>query len=200
MIMAGRCLWMNVYFWSFAAYAFLITPVGAQVHVRAEHGLHYRIRLRMGGLPVLVKKEKQNPQKEIHVQPEDVMKGARDMDGALIVALMKQGHLQRLFRLFDWKNVELHARISFAEAAQTALTYALIRTFLQTLARVHPVALKGSVEADFRGEGSCLSLRCIAQARLGRLLAAAIRLWLAVLLHRTERMKMEEEQYAAASH
>ena len=138
--------------------------------------------------------------KILQVIPYFCFGGAETMCENLTNALMKQGHLQRLFRLFDWQDVEIHARISFADAAQTALTYALIRTFLQTLARVHPVALKGSVEADFRREGSCLSLRCIAQARLGRLLAAAIRLWLAVLRHRTERMKMEEEQYAAASH
>ena len=47
---------MNLYFWLFALYALLITPVGAQVHVRIDHGVHYRIRLQAAGLPVLRKR------------------------------------------------------------------------------------------------------------------------------------------------
>ncbi len=191
---------MNLYFWLFAFYALLITPVGAQVHVRVDHGVHYRIRIRVAGLPVLRKKKEEDPQEEIKLQSRDVMKGMKQWDYGLFAALMKQGHLLRMFRLFDWRDLEVRARISFEDAALTAMTYSLIRTFLQSVAHIHPLPVKGRVEMDFRGEGSTVSLRCIADARLGKLMAAAIRLWLAVVRHRINQVKTEEEQHAAASH
>ena len=191
---------MNLYFWLFALYALLITPVGAQVHVRIDHGVHYRIRIRAAGLPVLRKKKEENPQEEMHIQSTDVMKGMKNWNYGLFAALMKQGHLLRLFRLFDWRDLEIRARISFEDAALTAVTYALIRTVLQSMAPIRPLPVRGRVEMDFRGEGSTFSLRCIADARLGKLMAAAIRLWLAIVRHRMKQLKTEEEQHAAASH
>lgn len=189
---------MNMYFWFFAVYALLITPVGAQIHIRVEHGFHYRIRLRMAGLPVVKKTEKTDKQEEVHLKPDAMVKGIHDWDAGLFASLIHQGHLGRLFRLFDWHDIQIRARISFEDAAQTAMTYALIRTALQTLARIRSLPVKGGVEMDFQGRGSMLSFRGIAQTRLGSLMAAAIRLWLALLRHR--RMNMEGEQYAAASH
>ncbi len=191
---------MNLYFWLFALYALLITPLGAQVHIRVDHGVHYRIRIRAAGLPVLRKKKEEDPNEEIKLQSRDVMKGMKDWDAGLLYVLMKQGHLLRLFRMFQWRDLEIRARISFEDAALTVMTYSLIRTVLQCAAHIRPLPVKGRVEMDFHGHGSTFSMRCIAEARLGSLLAAAIRLWLAVVRHRMKQLKTEEEQHAAASH
>lgn len=184
---------MNLYFWLFVLYAVLITPVGAQVHVRIDRGVHYRIRLRAAGLPVLRRKEKAKEEPEVQLRSGNVVKGMKDWDYALFTALLRQGHLQRLLRLFEWRNVEIRARISFEDAALTAITYALIRTCLQTAARIRPLPVKGRVEMDFMGEGTTVSFRCIADARLGSLSAAAIRLWLAAAGARAKRSVEEEE-------
>lgn len=189
---------MNLYFWLFVLYAVLITPVGAQVHVRIDHGVHYRIRLRAAGLPVLRRKDKVKEEPQVQLQSSNVVKGMKDWDYALFTTLLRQGHLQRVLRLFEWRDVEVNARISFEDAALTAVTYALIRTCLQTVARIRPLPVKGRVEMNFRGEGTMVSFRCIAGARLGSLSAAAIRLWLAAASHRAKRLTAEEETYAAS--
>lgn len=190
---------MNLYFWLFALYALLITPVGAQVHVRFDHGVHYRIRLQAAGLPVLRKKD-QEESRETQLQSQDVMKGMKNGDLGLMIALIRQGHVQRILRRLQWRDVEIRARISFADAAWTAVSYAFVRTCLQTLAPIRTLPLRGRVEMDFRGEGTRVAFRCIVSARLGSLTAAVIRLWLAAAGYRAKRLAAEEEEYAAASH
>ena len=187
---------MNLYFWLFFVYSVLIIPVGAQVHVRFENGIYYRVNMTAAGMPVYTGKEKRRGD----MRRAEPSKHSRSWDTGLVRELMKQGHFQRLIHLFEWHDVQLRVRISFADAARTAMTYAVIRSFLLTLACVRPLPLKGGVEMDFQGKGSMISFRCIAQARLGILLAETVRLWLAVSRHKAARMKMEEEQYAAASH
>ena len=188
---------MNLYFWLFALYALLITPVGAQVHIRIDHGVHYRVRLRAAGLPVLRKKKEEDPKQEISLRSGDMMK---NWDYGMFAMLMHEGHFGRILRLFEWQDLNIRARISFEDAALTAMLYALIRTVLQTVSHIHPPPVKGRVEMDFQGNGTKISLRCIGFARLGSITAAAIRLWLAVLSYRAKRSAAEEETYAAASH
>lgn len=190
---------MNLYFWLFALYALLITPVGAQIHIRIDHGFHYRLRLRAAGFPVLRKMEQEEP-RDVQLRSDDLMKGAKEMDYGLLIALIRQGHLSRIIRLFEWRDIEVLARISFEDAALTAMVYSLVRTVLQTAAHIRPLPMRGRVEMDFQGKGTKLSFRCIAFARLGSITAAAIRLWLAVLSYRAKRSAAEEETYAAASH
>ncbi len=187
---------MNLYFWLFVLLSLLITPVSAELHIRVERGVHYRARLRVAG--VRVARREDQPDAEKQLQAGNVMKGMKGWDHALAFTLFRQGHLQRVFRVMTWRNVEVHARISFEDAALTALAYAFVRTVLQTVAHGRPLPVKGRVEADFRGQGTALSFRGIASARLGMLLAAAIRLWLAASAERAKRGKAEEEQYAAS--
>ena len=52
---------MNLYFWLFSLCALLMTPIGAQVHIRVEHGIHYRVRLLAAGLPVFRRKKQEEP-------------------------------------------------------------------------------------------------------------------------------------------
>ena len=188
---------MNLYFWLFSFCALLMTPVGVQGHIRIDHGIHYRIRIRAAGLPVLRKKKKEEPDVPLH--SGDVMKSMRGWDHGLFVSLLREGHFSRLLRSFKWQDTELRARISFADAAQTAIVYGAVRTVLQAAACIRPFSLRGRVEMDFQGAGTQISLRCIATARLGSLMAAALRLWAASAAYRAKR-SAEEENYAAASH
>ena len=126
-----------------------------------------------------------------------VMKGMRGWDYGMLVSLVRDDHFGHLLRLFEWRDAELRARISFEDAALTAILYGLVRTVLQTAAHIRPLPWKGRVEMDFRGEGTRISFRCIATARLGMLMAAAVRLWLAAIGYRAKR-SAEEEGYAAS--
>lgn len=187
---------MNLYFWLFSLCALLMTPIGAQIHIRVEKGIHYRVRLRAAGLPVFRKKKQEEPEKPL--RSGDVMKGMKNWDYGLLGMLMRQGHFRRMLRLVEWRDVEIRARISFEDAALTAMAYTLIRTVLQTAAFIRPLPVKGRVEMDFRGEGTQLSLRCIATARLGSLMTAAVRLWTASVIDQAKRSA--EEETDAASH
>lgn len=186
---------MNLYFWLFAFWALMITPVHAQVHIRIENGFHYRVRLRVVGLPFFRKREKE--QQDIPLRSADALKGGWNY--GLFASLIRQGHFGRLLRLIEWWNMEVLVRISFEDAAMTAMLYSLVRTVLQTAAHIRSLPVRGRVEMDFQGNGSKLSIRCIGFARLGSITAAAIRLWLAVLSYRAKRSAAEEETYAAAS-
>ena len=186
---------MNPYFWIFALYALLITPVGAQVHIRVDHGVHYRVRLLAAGMRVLRKADP--PDREKHLQPDSVFRNAKNWDYALMIALVRHGHVQRLLRRIQWRQAEIRACISFEDAALTALTYAFIRTVMQTVARCRPLPIRGRVEMDFRHRGTAVSFRGIATARLGSLTAAAIGLLLAAA---AERAKLDKEESYAASH
>lgn len=189
---------MNLYFWAFSFYAFMITPVSVQAHILIEKGFHYRFRFRAAGLPVLRKIKQEQPESQL--RSVDILKNVKQWDAGLAVSLIREGHLGRLWRLFQWRDCEIHARISFEDAALTAMAYAVIRTVAQTWGRIHPPHVRGRVEMDFQGQGAMLSLRCIASVRLGSLLAAAVRLWLAAIRYRSGRLSAEEENYASASH
>lgn len=188
---------MNLYFWLFSFCALFLTPVGVQGHIRIDHGIHYRIRIRAAGLPVLRKKKKEEPDVPLH--SGDVMKSMRGWDHGLFVSLLREGHFSRLLNLFEWQDAELRVRISFADAARTAIVYGVVRTVLQAAACIRPLALRGRVEMDFQGAGTQISFRWIATARLGSLMAATLRLWVASAAYRANRSS-EEENYAAASH
>lgn len=188
---------MNLYFWLFSFCALFMTPVGVQGHIRIDRGIHYRIRIRAAGLPVLRKKKKEEPDVPLH--SGDVMKSMRGWDHGLFVSLLREGHFSRLLNLFEWQDAELRVRISFADAARTAIVYGVVRTVLQAAACIRPLALRGRVEMDFQGAGTQISFRWIATARLGSLMAATLRLWVASAAYRANRSS-EEENYAAASH
>lgn len=188
---------MNPYFWFFALYALMITPLGIQFHIRLDHGIHYRIRMRVSGFPVFrAKQTEEAPEKPIDSQ--DLLKNLNSRTFGFWIKFIREGELRRLLRLFAWQDAELRIRLSFQDAAGTSLLFAAIRAFLQTAASIRPLPIKGGVEMDFRGEGAQLSFRCIASARLGNITAAALRLWLAFARYQAAQTAKEENH--AASH
>ena len=93
-------------------------------------------------------------------------------------------------------------RFSFVEAVASVLGFAVLHSWLWTLACAGalPRTLGGRVEMDFRAEGTEVFASGIIGARLGSLGMAAIELGAALLAERARRIRTEEETYAAASH
>lgn len=191
---------MNPYFWLFSVCALLMTPLSAHVSVRLGQGVRYRVRLQAAGLPFLQKKEESQPEEEEQVDAREVARGALSPDLPVALSLWRSGAIRRALGALRLDSLYIHARISFADAAATAMAYAAVRTFAQTLALCvpNPARVQGRVEADFRGEGTEIFARCIVSGRLGSLGAAALRLGWAVT--RTRARLLEEDSYAAASH
>jgi len=189
---------MNVYFWAFVAYAILIAPVSAHIQIRIDRGVRYRIGLRTAGLPVMRKKKKPDASPEATQQMHRLWNGETGPDAALLSVLFAQGHLMKLLRLFDWRQFEIKARISFEDAALTALVFSLLRAVLYTGDQCGLLRADSCVQVSFQGEGTTVSLACIASARLGSIGIAAARLWLAAAGERARRLTAEEEKYAAS--
>lgn len=188
---------MNLYFWFFAVCAFAMTPVEIEALVRLDRTVRWKIRLRFAGLPVLRKRQKEKHEKNL--QTGRLIRALFSPGGRFLRSLIREEALQWFLRAFRWQSAQVYARLSFADAANTALAYSLIRTLLETLGRlgVVPGGITGRVEADFHALGTKVDLRGIFSARLGTLLVAGIRLGLAALRVRA-RLALEEETYAAS--
>lgn len=187
---------MNLYFWLFLLYAVLITPVGVRVHVCVDQGIHYRIRIQAAGLPFIYGGKADQGQSEGQIQADRM----KNWDLALFVQLLRERHIQRALRSLEWRKVELTAHVSFGNAALTAIFYAALQTTMLTIRRCTGLPVCDKITADFEGKGTQIAFACIVGARLGRITAAAIRLWLAANGARAKRLIAEEENYAAAPH
>lgn len=191
---------MNPYFWLFSICAFLMTPLSVQVSVRLGHGVRYRVRFQAAGIPLLRKKEVNRPEEEETLDAQEVARSALSPELPVVLALWKSGALRRALGALHMEALSIHARISFADAAATAMIYAAVRAVAQALVMCvkNPGRVQGRVEANFQCQGTEIFVRCMVSGRLGSLGAAAIRLGLDVV--RTRARLLEEDSYAAASH
>lgn len=189
---------MNLYFWLFSLCAVLSAPVRIYVSIRIQHGVRYGVRLQMAGLPVMKKKAEEITEKMDSAQ---MGKGIFSLNRQLVAALLRGGYVKRAVSALQLERLSIHARLSFENAALTAVSYAAVRTVLHAalLCWHHPEVIQGRVEMDFQQKGSEAFVRCIFSARLGSILAAALRLFAAILRIRA-RLMTEEETYAATSH
>lgn len=194
---------MNPYFVLFSIYAVLITPITLHLSVRVGHGVSYRVRVQAAGLPFIRRvNQVDKPKDEVPVREEDVKRTIGTFNWQLLRAVLGHGRLRRIRKFVRLEQLYVHARLSFQNAAATALVFAAVRTTLQTLARcgVRPRAVRGRVEADFQMKGSELFVRGIISVRLGSLGLAAILLAPALIGARGGNTQTEEDSHAAASH
>jgi len=198
-----QVLKMNVYFWLFGIAGVLSIPMTLQVTLRAGRKIHYHVRFRAAGLP-LAQKEEQGDEAEERVFSRQTARGLFALDGKMVWPLIRQGHVMRAVRVMRLEKLFIRIRLSFADAAITAMSFAAVRAFAQTLllCTQRALPLEGRVETGDVNEGTEVLVRGIFSARLGSLLAAALRLALAAVRVRAgiSHGKTEEEQYAAASH
>jgi len=186
---------MNPYFWSFFLYAFLILPVSVNVQVLLGNQFQKRIVFRLAGIPI----ERTNAEGK-KAKKRTFRRFEPDLP--LLIALVRQGHVRRFMEAFRMDGLSLFLRISWQDAALTAVSYALLRSFLPAvlLCAGRPSGIRGHVEMDFHGQGTELEAECIFLSRMGKLLTAILRLAAAAIRERARRFKAEEENYAAASH
>ncbi len=176
---------MNPYFWAFALYALWITPVTVRAGIRLERQIQWRIQVRLAGVVIINRDQSTS-------------------DGShrkrLNQKTFRDQNLKRVLGTFRLERLHVYARLSFADAAFTALSYGLIRTVLDALARCGalPALVHGRIEADFHAQTTVVAIQGITSAHLGTLAIACARF--AWAHYRAKKRNVREEQYAAASH
>lgn len=191
---------MNLYFLFLSAYAVLITPITVHWSLRLGSRCGYRVRLQAAGLPFVRKRGDDDATGEHPIREQDVAQSLASTDLALVRAALDARVRKRFLKALRLYSLHLNARISFADAALTALCFAALRTVLQTLLTcgLEPDALTGRVEADFGGKGTEVLVRGITGARLGSLGLTAILFGAAFVRARMKQAQSEEETYAAS--
>ena len=177
---------MNGYFWLFALIALLITPVKTNISLDWQGRLQVRLRLWMGGLPVPI------PQKPHQAAPKQGKSRKLDWAAAFLhgrKTILRAAQLQV-------ESVNIQARLCFADAAATALGFALLRTLLQSLSLSTLPQLRGRVEPVFQEGQTTLHGDCMIFTRLGNLALAGI-VW---CTEYAGQARCKEDGYAAASH
>lgn len=177
---------MNGYFWLFALIALLMTPVTVGISLDWQGRLQMRLRLWIGGLPVPI------PQKGQQTGPKQGKSQKMDWVAAFLhgrKTILRAAHLQI-------ENVNVRIRLGLADAAATALGFALLRTLLQSLSLSALPQLRGRVEPVFQDGQTSLHGDCMIFTRLGNLALAAI-VWCAEYAGQA---RCKEDGYAAASH
>lgn len=188
---------MNWYFWFFSLYALLITPLQTSACIRFGRDVRYRVRFRVAGFPAGSKRWKANEEEK--VDSRRLAKGMIRLDKRLVWNLIRSGEVKRMLGAVRLEAVTVHARLSFQDAAATALCFAAVRTFLQTMALCAPerFVLKGRVDTDFRAQGTEVMVECMVWGRLGNLLAGGVRLLAACVRARANLLKQEENNAAS---
>ena len=181
---------MNLYFWFFALYSVLIIPVSAQIQLRFEKRVHYQLRLHAAGVPVLKIQKNEERKKE-----GGMAKLLNLQQGDSFVPLLRESGI---LKMIHWRNFQIYMHFSCRDAAQNALLYIAARTVLTAFERICSFPLRCYVDMDFQGQGSVFAIHCIAQARMGRIIASVVRLGLAAAGRRLKQRKAEEEQHAAS--
>lgn len=193
---------LNPYFWFFALWSAMITPVTFHVEWYIGKKVRWKVQLRAAGVPLLQRQTRDHApgrKKAAHVRVAEALAAG---EGRTAAALIRTGALGRFLKSFRLDRLTLHLSLSPADAAMTAVLYALIRNVLQTLALcgVMPKRTDGRVEMDFHSLGTQFHLQGIISCRLGTLGLAAGRLFWAARCEREKWMTAEEEGHAAASH
>ena len=191
---------MNPYFLFFSFCTLLGTPVSLHAGIRVGRRISYQIKVQAAGLPFMRRTGDGDRSQERPVRQEDVARTVATTDPQRLLCVLKTILSKRLLRLIQLESVYVHAKLSFTDAALTALLFSAARTVLETLAccSAYPSRLKGRMEADFHADGSELFIRGIFMARLGSLMYAAVVVAAAIIRASAAQARMEEETYAAS--
>ena len=192
---------MNPYFIMFSAYALFIAPIRLHLSLRIGKRMSYRVRVQLVGLP-LIRRTEEQPQEEQQVREEEVAQTLALSDWRPVILAIREGWLKWTMKRLRIETLYLHARLSFDDAALNAISYAFLRTLLDTLSRCgfQRGKLFSKLEMDFFARGTEVFVRGIISARLGSLGIAALWLGAVYVNKRSDQARTEEDSYAAASH
>ena len=160
---------MNPYFMVFALYALIISPVTLHASVRIGRGVRYRILLQFSGLPVINRSFDGERQREKRVKDRDVAGALKPDTFRAAKAIAHSQAVRHLPRLFRWEGLHVRVRLSFDDAAATALSFAglhAVANVARALAPNAPLTRIGAVcavhsqrtfgEPRIRGHCSCI--------------------------------------------
>lgn len=183
---------MNVYFWTFAIFAVLITPVMLTVHIRCDGKIDWTMQLYIAGIPVVKCEKKEKTHQTVGLMTQK-------KKHRLAFLLVRDGSAVRLLRSMPLERVRIHACLSFEDAAVTAMVFAFLKALMQTLAccGVQRGKLTGAVQADFGGRGTHADVSCIFAGRLGRIGLAVAHLMINAAKAKAD-FAAEEEKHAAS--
>ena len=190
---------MNPYFWLFAVWGLLITPVTVQTGVWFSHGFHWKLQIVVSGIPVMEKQRKKMDEPQKAKEMNQLLLGWFSPRRRMASALFRDGTMKKFIQCFRCEGMQMMARISFQDAAATAIVYSLIRTVLEMLHHcgMMPDKLVGRVAVDFQAQGTALMVQGIFSARLGTIAIAGFRLLISALRHHAE-LALEDKTYAAS--
>ena len=205
---------MNPYLIALITYAAMIAPLTASLDARLGKRSWYRLRLLAIGIPmrqqrlrVLLRRRSVLIQEEglFREKTEERQIELRRVNPVVIRALLSPKFLRMLFSGLDLRRLHVRARIATADAARTALLYALATTLLRVVQRLSKRKLHEqiSIEADFSGTGTRVVASGIITVRLGRLLLAAAMAGVLItegMIRKAAKDHAKEKPYAAASH
>ena len=183
---------LNVYFWAFAIFAVLITPVALTVHICYDEKIDWTMQLYIAGIPVIKRKKREKPHQTVSLM-------ARKKKQKLAFLLVRDGSAARLLRSMPLERVRIDARLSFEDAAATAMVFAFLKTLTQTLTccGVQRGKLAGAVQDDFGGWGTRADVSCIFAGRLGRIGLAGAHLMISAAKAKAG-LAAEEVKHAAS--
>lgn len=190
---------MNPYFWLFVVCGLLLTPVTIHTGVWFERGFHWKIRIVVSGIPVMEKQRKKMAEPQKEEEANNLRLGWLSSGCRMANALFRDGTLKKFVQCFHCECVQMMARISFQDAAATAISYSFVRTVLDVLHHcgMTPDKLVGRAAVDFQSQKTAVMVRGIFSARLGTIAIAGFRLLISALRYRAE-LALEEKTYAAS--
>ncbi|MEG0995788.1 MAG: hypothetical protein RSH26_02400 [Clostridia bacterium] len=192
---------MNPYFFFFAAYAVLITPITLRWGLRLGKDAGYSLRIQAAGMPFVRERKEDDRVGELPIREQEVARTLASTNLALLRAALHGKVLRRFLRAIHLESLHIRARLSFADASRTALCFAAARTLLQTLhaCGVPMSKLSGHVTANFDFQGSEVLIRGIVAARLGSLGFAAILFGTAFLRAQGRQARPEQKDWKTFS-
>ena len=146
----------------------LMTPISCRAEIRHEHGVRFRLRLRIWGIPLCID-HSQTPLRPKAPSPRQLRAGQQ-----LLRVLPKlKRPLGLLMRQTTLESLCLHLSLSLRDPAATALGSALLAQLRLLLPKRCRERVRIAVTPDFLHDQSFWAARCIIFLRLGTILVAA---------------------------
>ena len=190
---------LNPYFWFFAVWAFLITPVKIYAGVRLHREFYWEIRIVFAGMPIAEKKRKKSGEQHKTQEIQRLIQGWSSPGRRMASALFWDGTLKKFARCFRCEEVQVLAQVAFQDAAVSAMVYSLVRTVLETLrcCGIKNEKVTGRIAVDFQSQEPAVQVQGIFSARLGTIAIAGFQLLISALRYRAG-LALEEKTYAAS--
>lgn len=184
---------MNFYMLFLGLYTLCILPITLRLELRFNQGFLGRVHIGISGMPAMTLRfrlGKGNLQEEDDKEP-DIFPALFRARPGLIRAALSKPFRQMLRRSIRWEGLRAHVRVSLEDAATTALVYAGLTVFLNTVKACGVQRLDMQTSVGFSGGDARAEMEGILFVRLGSL--ALIASMLAALRRRKGNPSLPDE-------